>query len=223
MEGPVRIEIPTVRGIAEKYVLALRMLGAEPVIVHEVPDVAEFDGALFPGGVADVNPKLYGQAPAGSANNNDALDAHQLAVLDAFVKAKKPVFGICRGHQLINVYFGGTLNQDLPRAAHHMFGESYLAHGAKTVGNSFLLPLYGGEFSINSSHHEAVETLGAGMQIALVADDGTIEATQHESLPVWSVQFHPELMCGRFARRDTVDGGIVLRWFLEQCEKGRTK
>ncbi|MBQ7255223.1 MAG: gamma-glutamyl-gamma-aminobutyrate hydrolase family protein [Oscillospiraceae bacterium] len=221
MDRPIRIAIPTVRGTADNYVLALKMLGAEPVIVHEVPNVAEFDGLLIHGGVADVNPKRYGQELCGSASINDALDELQFSVLEAFAKAKKPVFGICRGHQLINVYFGGTLVQDMPRAAHHIFGMIYLAHGAKTVPDSFLTQLYGEEFSINSSHHECVDQLGPEMRTALVADDGTIEATQHNSLPVWSVQWHPELMCGRFARRDTVNGGIVLRWFIEQCGKER--
>ncbi|MBQ7566143.1 MAG: gamma-glutamyl-gamma-aminobutyrate hydrolase family protein [Oscillospiraceae bacterium] len=221
MERPVRIAIPTVKGIAEKYVAALTLLGAEPVLLHEA--TAEgFDGLLVPGSAADVDPSRYGQEPVGNKNTNPALDAHQLAVVDAFVRAEKPIFGICRGHQLLNVYFGGSLVQDLPRAAHHIFGEVYLAHGAAATEGSFLAPLYGARFSINSSHHQAVDKSGKGLRVALTADDGTVEAQQHESLPVWSVQWHPELMCGAYSRSDTVDGAVVLRWFIEQCRERRT-
>ena len=220
MERPVRIAIPTVKGIAEKYVEALQLLGAEPVLLHEAT-ADGFDGLLVPGSAADVDPARYGQEPVGNKNTNPALDAHQFAVVDAFVKAKKPIFGICRGHQLLNVYFGGTLVQDMPRAAHHIFGEVYLAHGAHAEVGSFLAPLYGERFSINTSHHQCVDKSGAGLRVALTADDGTVEAQQHESLPVWSVQWHPELMCGRFSRSDTVDGAVVLRWFIEQCRERR--
>lgn len=220
MERPVRVAIPTIRGVAEKYAQALTMLGAEPVLLHE-RTAAGFDGLLLPGGVADVTPARYGQEPHGSKNPNEALDAHQFAVLESFVQAGKPVFGICRGHQVVNVFFGGTLVQDMPRAAHHIFGEVYLAHGAVAAADGFLAPLYGERFSVNSSHHQCVDGVGKGLRVVLRADDGTPEALQHESLPVWSVQWHPELMCGAYSRSDTVDGAAVLRWFLRQCEERR--
>lgn len=215
----IRIAIPTVKGLAPKYVEALTHLDVTPVIVRTAVDPAEFDGLLLPGGVADVNPARYGQAPAGAASCNPALDELQFAVLDRFVRAKKPVFGICRGHQLINVYFGGALDQNIATADHHICGTIYMAHDTRAAADSFLAPLYGEQFPTNTSHHQAVARPGEGMRIVQYSDDGVAEATQHESLPVWSVQWHPELMCFAYAREDTVDGSVVLRWFTEQCRR----
>lgn len=219
----IRIAVPMCIGLAPKYIEALTNLDVTGVIVRQPVNVDEFDGLLLPGGYADVCPERYGQVPTpgGASHRNEPLDDLQFAVLDQFVKAKKPVFGICRGHQLINVYFGGILNQNIPTADHHICGAIYMAHDTTAAADSFLAPLYGEKFPTNTSHHQAVETLGKGMTAVQFSDDNVVEATQHESLPVWSVQWHPELMCFHYARPDTVDGSVVLRWFLEQCKKYR--
>lgn len=215
----IHIAIPAVCGLAPKYVEALTHLDVTPVIVREPVKLDAFDGLLLPGGYADVCPERYGQTPNGAAHRNEALDDLQFAVLEQFVRAEKPVFGICRGHQLINVYFGGALNQDIPTADHHICGDIYMAHDTTAAADGFLAPLYGEKFPTNTSHHQAVEFPGKGMRIVQWSDDGVVEATQHESLPIWSVQWHPELMCFHYARNDTVDGSLVLRRFTEQCRQ----
>lgn len=72
-------------------------------------------------------------------------------------------------------------------------------------------------FSVNSCHHQAVETPAPGFEATAFSEGGVIEAMRHTSLPVWGVQFHPERMCGAWARPDTVDGAALFAWFLRQC------
>lgn len=216
MEPKKRIAIPTIAEVPN-YVAALTNLGAQPVPVSEMCDPKDYDALLLPGG-ADIEPSRYGEAMNGTRWTNPALDELQFSVLDCFVKAGKPVFGICRGHQLINVYFGGTLIQDIPEApAHNRIGgkDGYdNCHMTKAAPDSFLAALYGEAFPVNSAHHQAVGVVGEGLRVVQRADDGVIEALCHDKLPVYSVQWHPERMCFAHRREDTVDGSLVLRWFI---------
>ena len=72
---------------------------------------------------------------------------------------------------------------------------------------------------MNSSHHQGVDRPGNGLRVVLRAQDGVIEAMEHETLPVWCVQFHPERMCFKHQRDDTVDGSLLFRFFLDQCKR----
>ena len=212
----VRIVIPTLHEV-NNYVNALHELGCEVTIAEESVDPEDFDGLLLPGGT-DVDPLRYGEEIDGSKGIDKELDALQFEMLDRFVKAQKPVFGICRGEQLINVYFGGSLNQDLPSADHHRYiyeRSEDNVHESSAEEDSFLGKLYGTAFRTNSSHHQAVKEAGEGLRICSYADDGVVEAFSHETLPVYGVQWHPERMCFALKREDTVDGSLVLRWFTE--------
>ncbi len=205
------------------YFAALEALGAEGVKVSETSDPAEYDGLLLPGG-GDVHPSLYGREICGASDIDPALDDLQWKALDRFVKAGKPVFGICRGHQLINVYFGGTLIQDLPNGSVHDWDKGDnkdKAHGTIAEPGSWVSLLYGERFPTNSAHHEAVDKVGEGLIVDQRSEDGVVEAMHHRSGRIFSVQWHPERMCFRHRREDTVDGSVVLEWFLRQCEAGR--
>ena len=187
-------------------------------------NIDEFDGLLLPGG-CDVDPSYYNEPVDGSEYIDKALDEKQFKTLDAFVKKEKPVCGICRGHQLINVYFGGSLIQDL--------GELNKTH--KTVywnsptdfkdnlntveaeEGSILNSLYGDKFGTNSSHHQAVGKVGNGLKVTATCVDGVVEALEHETLPVFTVQFHPERMCFGFASDKYVDGSKIIRHFIDMC------
>ena len=202
------------------YFNALESFGAEgiPADTIEKADPAEFDGLLLPGGV-DVDPACYGEQMAGAETTNPALDALQLGALDRFFKAEKPVFGICRGHQVINVYFGGTLIQHLPSShihAHNRETNADRVHLSHATGE-WLTNLYGTHFATNSSHHQASDRIGNGLTVDMMSDDGVVEAAHHESGLVHSVQWHPERMCLKHQRADTVNGEPVLRWFLKHC------
>lgn len=199
------------------YIDALTNLGAIVTIVGADCDPEKYDGLLLPGGV-DIDPKRYGQEINGSVGINPELDELQFTVLDKFVKAQKPVFGICRGHQLINVYFGGSLIQHLPTSEKHgNASPGDLTHPVISEKGSFIYKLYGENFVVNSSHHQAADCIGDGLEAVLRAEDGTVEASRHTKLPIWSLQWHPERMCFSHKRDDTVDGSKVLEFFLKQC------
>ena len=222
MSGRLTVAIAVPAGEAEKryanYFGTLRALGALPVPAGADVRPGDFAGLLLPGG-GDIDPARYGRANTASRGVDPALDELQLGALDAFVRAGTPVFGICRGHQLVNVYFGGTLIQHIPQAMAHSWTESGedRAHDSVAKPGSALERLYGRAFWVNSAHHQAVERLGEGLRAIQESTDGVIEAMIHGSLPVFSVQWHPERMCLERSRADTVDGGAVIRAFLGMC------
>ena len=222
----LRIAIPVLSDQFENYLNALSACGGEGRLIFtpEDADPASFDGLLLPGG-ADVDPACYHETVHGAVNTNPDLDRLQLAVLDRYYKAGKPIFGICRGHQLLNVYFGGTLIQDLPTSGTHAWDREHEAdrvHGNR-ANDSWISGLYGNSFSTNSAHHEAVERLGKGLVVDMWSDDGVVEAMHHENMRIFSVQWHPERMCLKHKREDTVDGSKVIRFFMDLCSKAAEK
>ena len=214
----LRIAVPTNRPQAvANYLDALAQLDA----VGEAGrcfNPLEYNGLLLPGGV-DVNPSRYGKVRILQETVDDDLDALQFEALDKFLAAGIPVLGICRGHQLLNVAFGGTLIQHLPGAEKHMSfpTKEDNVHRVLARPESFAARIYGAECAVNSSHHQGIERPGKGLSAAMVSEDGVIEALEHDSLPVWSVQWHPERMCFSRKRNDTADGSLIFRFFLEQC------
>ena len=204
------------------YTAALGSLGAGCERVDEKCDPAGFDGLVLPGG-GDVDPSFYGAGRLPECGPADlALDHLQMKALERFAGAGKPVLGICRGHQLINVCFGGTLIQHLPTSERHswMDGDVDKLHDTRAERGSFVYRLYGESPRTNSSHHQAVERLGGGLKAVQWAQDGVIEAISHESLPVWGVQWHPERMGFGLAAGPCADGAALLRWFIETCKTG---
>lgn len=228
MEKRLRIAVPVWKTPPDNYINALTQLGAEAVCVRnmEVSDrnlAGNFDGLLLPGG-SDVNPARFHQENRGSEDIDDGRDEMEFTLLDRFVKAGKPVLGICRGHQVINIYFGGTLIQHIaesPRHSRDPDSSQDNIHQVRAVPGSFAEQLYGQEFLVNSAHHQAADQLGAGLCAAAWSDDGLNEALFHESFPVWSVQWHPERLCFAFAREEVPDGAMVLQYFLDQCSRRR--
>ena len=214
----LRIAIPTNRPQAvTNYLHALTMTGARGEAGRDF-SADQYDGLLLPGG-CDVNPARYGKEPIPQEITDDDQDALQFDVLARFLEARKPVLGICRGPHLLNVAFGGTLIPHLPGAEKHMSlpsGEDNV-HPVHAERDSFLYRIYGSDFRVNSSHHQGIELPGKGLHAVLHSEDGVIEAIEHDSLPVWGVQWHPERMCFLHQRDDTEDGSLIFRFFLEQC------
>jgi len=141
--------------------------------------------------------------------------------VEAFLKAGKPIFGICRGHQLLNVIFGGTLVQHLPNALEHstVLAGRDIVHEVTAEKGSIAEKLYGESFTVNSWHHQAVQDLADGFCVSMCASDGVIEGFEHESLPIFGVQWHPERMCCTRKRDDTVDGSAIFEYFIRICEE----
>lgn len=212
------ILISTDGGDAGNYIAAIEAAGGRADARYlPAPDLS-YDGLLLAGG-DDIDPALFGQADRGSRGIDRARDEAELALLDAFLGAGKPVLAVCRGHQVVNVWLGGDLVQDLDPslASFHGGGEGDRAHLIKAAEGSLLHRLYGPVFPVNSAHHQALGRLGRGLSAAARSEGGVVEAAEHDALPLISVQFHPERMTGAKARPDTVDGGAIFRTFLDMA------
>ena len=181
----------------KNYEKALSLAGAA---LAEVPERA--DALLLPGG-GDMHPRFYGQAINGSTDIDEGRDARELALIDDFLRTGRQVIGICRGLQVLNVYFGGTLRQHI--AGHSRIDGADRLHTVNSLPG-LLRELYGARFTVNSAHHQAVRRLGKGLCVLACADDGTVEAVGHKTLPVFAAQWHPERLCGAFAQPGTADG-----------------
>ncbi|MBQ6967108.1 MAG: type 1 glutamine amidotransferase [Lachnospiraceae bacterium] len=212
----------------ENYYAAVEACGAgtETLDVYEgTGRVFELDGIILPGG-ADVDPALYHEGNTASRELNRRLDWYELAVLSEAVKFKKPVLGICRGHQIINVFFGGSLIQNVEHCEKHDYKEdkSDRVHGNVVLRDTFIYDIFKEDSIVtNSAHHQAVMRLGEGMNVAQYSDDGLIEAAFHSELPVFGVQWHPERMCLKNKRPDTVDGIKVFEFFVSVINSGEWK
>ena len=202
----------------QNYIDAFGKCGAE-VDLQPYPEVCtDYDGLVLCGG-GDIDPSRFGCENNGSIRIDTKRDECEFALLDAFVKAGKPVFGICRGYQVINVYFGGDMIQHLPNFEYHR-QEGDAVHSVVAKTDSIIKTLYGESFCVNSMRHQAVDKIGEGLVGTHVSDsDGVVEGLQHESLPVFGVQWHPERTCFDYKREGVVDGSKLIEYFIELCQK----
>jgi putative glutamine amidotransferase len=188
--------------------------------------VNALDGLLLQGG-ADMSPKSYGETPMNPAWSGDELrDQYEIELFHEFVTQGKPVFGICRGHQVINVALGGSLYQDIatqcPGGGTHRDEASYdkCYHEMRIMPGSWLSRIYPGlnVTRINTIHHQAVRQLGEGLVVEAMSEpDGIVEALRWEGHSfVVGVQWHPEFMDPQ--DKTLIDGRPLLRAFLQACE-----
>ena len=206
--------------IFKDYTDALEKCGLDAVIIpYNISDelldkLCDMANGLLLSGGCDVSPKMYGEKLDGAINLDPERDELEWRMLERFVKSKKPIFGVCRGFQVINAYFGGTLYQDLPKDLG--LNHSFTTHTIKCLESSPLRSLFGEEFEVNSYHHQAVKKLGDGL-CATAYDGEIVEEIFHTSLPVYGVQFHPERMVGE--NRITAVGPDMLPLFEEFAKK----
>ena len=186
-----KIGIAGKAGQTLNYENACRTFGFIPCTSLNISELNTCDALILPGG-GDITPGFYGQGIHGSRSINTELDLLQIQALEFFIHTGKPVLGICKGMQLINVYFGGTLIQDLSNSDKHQIPEGDLLHMSYVTEDCILSRLYGKEFMINSNHHQAVDALGRNLKAVQFSEDNVIEAFVHKSLPVMGVQWHPE-------------------------------
>lgn len=212
-----KILLSTSRDDPRAYVDMIRQCGAEPFPCYCPTYDTKYDALLLCGG-CDLDPCHYGEQIDGSVNLEPQRDAAEMQLIKDFLSAGKPIFGICRGFQLLNVYFGGSLWQHMPNASIHApaVEGNYLAHGAIARENTPWQALYGDRFPVNSHHHQAVKKLASCLEVTITDDTGTVvEGFRHKQLPIVAVQFHPEKMCFSFRRPDTVDGSIAAKYFID--------
>jgi putative glutamine amidotransferase len=182
------------------------------------------DGLVLQGG-ADIAPESYGESPLTPDWSGDRIrDRYEIDLFNAFVAAGKPVIGICRGCQLINVAFGGTLFQDIPtqvtHAISHRDADLYerALHDVNLVQGTRLAQMYPGvkQAKINSIHHQAVKDLGQDLVVeALGVPDGIVEAIRWRGPSyVFGMQWHPEFLALAAHNSAQLDGGPILNDFL---------
>lgn len=191
----------------EDYLRAIRHFGGIPVVIPATAGEEEqamllehCDGLMLTGG-NDIDPALYGQTVW-----NDTVepaperDASEKRLCDLALARNLPILGICRGLQFLNVYFGGTLYQDIPTQYEtevlHRMAEPYhrSSHNCLPEMGSPLCELVGaGEIGVNSHHHQAVKAVAPGLAIMGRCGDGIVEALwKPEAKFLWAVQWHPE-------------------------------
>lgn len=185
----IKILLSTADISAENYISAVNRAGGEAVGGY-LPAYDESYDALILCGGGDVHPRYYGEDIDGSAGIDERRDETEFALIEAFLRLDKPILGICRGLQILNVYFGGGIIQHLRCAnIHSSFADYDLTHPIKAIKDSMAQGL----LTVNSYHHQGVGRLGKGL-IPTAFCDEVIEAAEHKSLPVFGVQFHPERM-----------------------------
>jgi putative glutamine amidotransferase len=196
---------PGARELTE-YLDALNAAGADPLVLENdvarvAADLARIDGLLLTGG-ADVDPVRYGAAPhAKTIVAASERDAYEIALLRGARERDLPVFAICRGAQVANVAFGGTLLQDIPdlvpRALAHDRGiRGVIAeHLVEVAGASRLATIVGArQLATGSRHHQAIGRVAADLQVVATTEDGIVEALEPRfAAHFWlAVQWHPE-------------------------------
>ncbi len=197
--------------VADAYVKSVVMAGGAPVLIPVITDidaltsiVASLDGLLMSGG-GDLNPLYVGEEPVPQLQDVDTFrDVFDLTLLRLAINRQLPIMGICRGHQIINVAFGGSVYQDIYSgheggAIKHSqaMPREQASHSVRiTGGTSRLFEALGkvSEIRINSMHHQAVKTVAPEFRETAVAPDGINEAMEHIEKSIFSVQWHPEAM-----------------------------
>jgi putative glutamine amidotransferase len=223
------LEQSAVNWVAEEDVLTFLIpppthkgLGLNHIVQH-------LDGLVLQGG-SDVSPRNYGEEPLRPEWAGDYVrDQYEIALVRAFLAERKPILGICRGAQLMNVAFGGTLYQDIqtqvPKSKVHrdwnIYDQNF--HEVRFEAGSWLEKVHGGQKGgmVNTVHHQAVKDVGRDLKVeARCPDDGIIEAIRYvgESF-AFAFQWHPEFQDPKDSR--LLDGKPVLREFLTAAERRR--
>ena len=193
----------TARGLVD----IINELGALPIVLPDVPGakgedyVDLFDALIIPGG-PDADPTFYGEEPSRHiGSTNYKRDVFEAELFKAFYKAGKPIFGICRGCQFINILMGGSVYQDLAADnpdsyIRHSQGAdgSYPTHHVEVAKGSSLYKSLGATAYVNSRHHQGIKKVGEGLTVTAKAADGVVEAIETADGQIVAVQWHPENM-----------------------------
>lgn len=201
-------------------------MGAIPCFIgyeHQlIPEyINRCDGLVIAGGHFDHDPELYGHHEFHPTLKRRSLRSQfEKSLLEAYLPTKKPVLGICGGHQLINILYGGTLYQDLGTQYKSDIKHTETvpptqpAHEVEVVKGTKLYEWYQkGEAQINSSHHQGIDQLGHGLVANAITSDGLIEGIEDPNHPFClGVQWHPEYLLGKLDY-------IILEKFVNACQK----
>lgn len=201
------------------YVAAVAAAGGIPILWSDIDRVAEYvqlaDGCICTGTVQ------YSPDPSAEFLPRQKERIHKEHILmHAFLDAGKPMLGICQGMQQLNTALGGTLHIDfrLESGVEH----NRTAHVVETVPGTWIRELYGRGFLTNSLHNVKVKDLAPGLRVSALSPDGVVEAFEHETLPAFGFQWHPERMRGDFP--DPPHGPNmekVFHEFVKMCKRSK--
>ena len=211
--------------VNRSYALSVKMSGGIPLIIPAMEDeeglrsiLGRIDGLILSGGY-DIAPDLYGEEPRASLGYTMRdVDMFYLSAIRTARSMDLPLFGICKGHQAINVAFGGTLYQDIGEKGavlkHSQSApEMDPSHSVSIEEGTFLHRLLGASAMVNSFHHQAIKAPAPGLKIAATSADGIIEAFEMEGGRIIGVQWHPEMM----AAHGNGDMLALFRYFVDIC------
>lgn len=215
--------------VAKAGILPIHIPDLEEDRLH--PLLNELDGIVFHGG-SDLAPETYKETPIGRWKGDRIRDVYELKVMDYAIKHKIPVFAICRGMQLMNVYFGGDLYQDIftqkEGVLMHRDAQKYdeIYHEIAFTPNDTLDVLYKGVQSpkVNTIHHQAIKNLGDDLKVLAVSPkDGIVEAIESTIDGggfALGVQWHPEF--SDTLKSTVLDADVLYNYFLEQVKKNKS-
>ena len=214
--------------INNAYLDSVEQAGGIPICIPNATEetvealLSIVDGLLLIGG-EDVDPFLFGEEPHQKIGRivRQRDDSDLLLMKHAFEK-QMPILGVCRGAQVMNVAFGGTIIQDIPSQVENALGHKQLskrgalAHSVKVLTPKFKAIFEDDEFRVNTFHHQSVDELGKGLVLSAIAKDGVIEGIEHESHPYCvAVQWHPE----ELAPVGDVYAQRLFKSFVDACKK----
>ena len=208
------------------YACAIASAGGIPLLTSEycADELAALADGLILSGGDDLEPELFGSTKKYDCEELDTeRSAFEIPRARAFVAANKPIFGICRGIQLINVILGGSIYQDLSSECglDHKTPDSY--HAIHIENGSVLHRLFGSSCTVNSIHHQALRDLAPGLRVTATATDGVIEAIEHVSKPIIAVQFHPEQMLNDDSMGSRPNFSRLFSYFIDLVREHSTK
>ena len=222
--------------LAENYYKSVVAVGGVPVIIPVTDDLAtieaivgRLDGILLSGG-GDMHPRYYNEDPIPENGTPDELrDRYDVALIKSAVEYQLPVLGICRGMQVINTVFGGSLYQDInvqyadkqPMCHSQNEERSVTTQTASVVTDSLLYSIVNcNTLPINSIHHQAVKRTADGFRAVAFADDGICEAIESLYYPILGVQWHPEHLSGADAVGEHFDNPHrkIFGWLVDEAK-----
>ena len=201
----------------EDYFLALKeSLALMPALVNEETAnqlAKDYDGLLITGGY-DVSPEIYNENNTKSTDFDKTLDLSDIYLFNAFHRKRKPILGICRGLQLINVALGGSLIQDIPSEIGSTISHSNsngASHQISVYPDTLLSTILEDKTIVNSYHHQAIKELAPTLIISAISDDSIIEAVEGDN--ILALQWHPERMLADENQRK------LFEWFISKATK----